>query len=86
MRLIQFYADWCQPCKMMKPIIDEIEKDMPDLEVYRVNIDEDRDTTQAFDVRGVPTFILIDELERQTRAVGAMPKDRLIDQLGLSNT
>ena len=73
--LIDFWADWCAPCKMMKPIIDKIEADYPNLTVVRVNVDEDAAMVQDYNVSSVPTYILMNEdKEILSFATGAMPE------------
>ena len=82
MVLYDFYADWCQPCKMMHPIVDQLEQDRPDIEIIRVNVDEQPKTSADFAVSAVPTYILVDNGE-QTRITGAMPRAKFYASLGI---
>ena len=84
MVLYDFYADWCGPCKMMSPIIDQLEQERPDIEIIRVNVDEQPETSQDFGVSSIPTYILVKD-EQHTRIIGAMPKPRFLSELGLDN-
>ena len=84
MQLLDFWAPWCNPCKLMNPIIDEIEKDYPDLEVVRINVDEDAGMVNNYNIQTVPTYILIkDDGEIASFVKGAMPKYRFLKELGL---
>ena len=84
MQLLDFWAPWCNPCKLMNPIIDEIEKDYPDLEVVRINVDEDAGMVKNYNIQTVPTYILIkDDGEILSFVKGAMPKYRFLKELGL---
>ena len=86
MQLLDFWAPWCNPCKLMNPIIDEIEKDYPDLEVVRINVDEDAGMVNNYNIQTVPTYILIkDDGEILSFVNGAMPKYKFIKELGLDN-
>ena len=55
--LIDFYADWCGPCKMMSPVVEEVSDEMPDVKVCKINIDEEMDLAQKYGVMSIPTFI-----------------------------
>jgi thioredoxin 1 len=86
MKLIDFWAEWCQPCKMMNPIIDEIEKEYPELIIERVNVDEDIQKSKDLLVTSIPTYILLDEEGKEIkRVVGAMPKFRFLNELGIND-
>lgn len=84
MTLYDFYADWCQPCKMMTPIIDQLEKDRPDITIIRVNADESPETCRDYDVRSIPTYILVDG-GTEKRISGAAPRAKFLASLGLNN-
>jgi thioredoxin 1 len=83
--LIDFYADWCSPCKLMNPILDELEKEYPDLKIVKINVDEDSAMVQEYNVTTVPTYVLIKEEDNEILSFvyGAMPKYKFIKQLGL---
>lgn len=84
--LIDFWADWCTPCKMMSPIIDEIEKEFSNIKIVRVNADEDAAMVQKYNVSSIPTYVLEkDDGEIISFATGAMPKYKFIKDLGLGN-
>jgi len=84
--LIDFWAEWCKPCKLMFPIIDEIEKQFPNIRVIRVNADEDAAMVQKYNISSIPTYILEkDNGEIVAFATGAMPKYKFIKEMGLDN-
>lgn len=82
--LIDFWADWCQPCKLMNPVIDQIEKDYPNLKIVKVNADEDAAMVKKYNITSIPTYVLEkDDGEIVSFVNGAMPKYRFVKELGL---
>ena len=80
--LVDFWAEWCGPCKMVAPILDEIATDNPGkVRIAKVNIDENLDLARRFDVMSIPTMILFKEGEPQVRIVGAKGKGQLLQEL-----
>ena len=77
--LVDFFAEWCGPCKMVSPIIDELAKDYPDaLKVAKVNIDNCTETCAKYGITSVPTVILFDGGEPVEVMVGFRPKDAYV--------
>jgi thioredoxin 1 len=81
MKLIHFTAEWCEPCKMMKPVIAEVISERPDLEYVTIDIDTNRDLALQYDVMGVPTFIIEEDNVIKNRVSGAMTKAKFVDAL-----
>ena len=84
MKLIHFTAEWCGPCQMMKPMIDQIVSERDDLDYVMVDIDNEREYAIAQEIMSVPTFIL--EGEDGTvlkRFSGGMPRQKFLDALGI---
>lgn len=81
--LVDFWAPWCNPCRMLAPVLDELAKDRPDIKVCKVNIDEQPGLAQRFGVMSIPTVVCMMNGEEKSRSVGLMPKDRLAMALGL---
>ena len=81
--LVDFWAEWCGPCKMLGPILEEISKDLEDkLQVVKVNLDENQDLAMKYSIRSIPTLLLFKEGELIDTKVGLLPKSDLVDWLG----
>ena len=80
--LVDFWAEWCAPCKMIAPIVDELAHDYAGkLKVAKIDTDANPNVMQAFGVMGIPTLILFRDGQVVERISGFMPKDRLLDKL-----
>jgi len=78
LQLLDFYADWCGPCKVMKPIFDEIDKDyVGKVEFKKVDVDAEPALASQFGVMSIPTFVILKDGKEVSRKIGAMPKDIL---------
>ena len=77
--LVDFWAEWCGPCKQLSPIVDEIASENDNLKVTKVNIDENPESPQKYGVRGIPTLILFKDGEIAGTKVGALPKSKLVE-------
>ena len=78
--LVDFWAEWCGPCKMVAPFLDDLATDMEGrLTVAKVNIDENPQTPRKFGVRGIPTMILFKDGQVAATKIGNMPKRQLVD-------
>ena len=61
MKVLDFYADWCGPCQMLKPILEEVEKEHPDVEFVKVNIDEQQEMAEKYEVMSIPTLVFLND-------------------------
>ena len=76
--LVDFWAEWCGPCKMIGPALEEISDEMKeDVRITKINIDENPTTPQKYGVRGIPTLLLFKNGEVVAEKVGALPKNQL---------
>ena len=76
--LVDFWAEWCGPCKMISPVLEEIaEEQAGKIRIGKLNIDDNLDVTRRFDVMSIPTLILFKDGEPQVRLIGAKPKGQL---------
>lgn len=79
---MDFWASWCGPCKIMNPIIDEIEKELAGkIEVERINVDEQGAVAEKFRVMSIPTYIIVRDDKEVSRKVGVTPKTELLKLL-----
>ncbi|MCF7926009.1 MAG: thioredoxin [Candidatus Izimaplasma sp.] len=77
--LVDFYADWCGPCRMLGPVLEEIAGEDHDFQIVKVNVDENQPLAQKFGVRGIPTIMIMKDGEQVANKAGFMPKDALLD-------
>ncbi len=80
--LVDFWAEWCGPCKLISPVLEEIaEEQSGKIQVAKVNIDENLDVTRRYEVMSIPTLILFKEGEAVARIVGARGKAQLLQEI-----
>ena len=80
--LVDFWAEWCGPCKMIAPVLEEIAAEHPGkVRIAKLNIDDNLDVTRRFDVMSIPTLILFKDGEPKARLIGAKPKGALLEEL-----
>ena len=80
--LVDFWAEWCGPCKMISPVLEEIAQEQEGkVQIVKLNIDDNLDVTRRFDVMSIPTLILFKDGEPQVRLIGAKPKGQLLEEI-----
>jgi thioredoxin 1 len=79
--LLDFYADWCGPCRMVSPIVDEIANEHPEYLVGKINVDEEEDLAREFGVMSIPMLVVLDKGKIVDKAVGARPKVQILAML-----
>ena len=79
--LVDFYADWCGPCRMVSPIVDEIAEERRDITVGKVNVDDENALAMKYGVMSIPTLIVFQDGQEKTRIVGARPKAAILAEL-----
>ena len=81
--LLDFWAEWCGPCRMVSPVVEEIAASHPEIAVGKVNVDEEPELAQAFRVQSIPMLVLLRDNAVVAAAVGAQSKEQLEQKLGL---
>ena len=79
--LLDFWASWCGPCRMVVPIVEQIAAERSDIKVGKINIDEEPELAMQFGIMSIPTLMVIKNGEVVTKAVGARPKDSILSML-----
>ena len=80
--LIDFWAPWCGPCRMVVPIVDEIAAEHPEYKVVKVNVDEEAELASQFKVVSIPTLVVMKSGQVVSQSVGARPKNQILAMLG----
>ena len=76
--LIDFWASWCGPCKMLSPVVDEIAEEVSDVKICKINVDDEPDLASRFQVMSIPTLVVIQNGAEVRRSVGVQPKDAIL--------
>lgn len=79
--LLDFYADWCGPCRMVSPIVDEIAEENPQYLVGKINVDEQPELAEAFAVASIPTLVVMKDGKIVNQSTGARPKAQILSML-----
>lgn len=79
--IIDFYADWCGPCKMMSPIIDSIAEEINNAKVGKINVDEAQDLAAMYNVMSIPTIIIFKDGKPYKKFVGVTSKENILNEL-----
>ncbi len=76
--LVDFFAEWCGPCRMLTPIIEELANEISGVSIFKVNIDESPETAQKYEVSSIPTLVLLKDGKEAKKTVGLKDKDFLL--------
>ena len=79
--LLDFYADWCGPCRMLSPIIEEIAGEHPEIKVGKINVDEEPDLAQAYQIMSIPALLVIKNGKIVACSVGVQPKGTILKMI-----
>ncbi len=79
--LIDFYADWCGPCKMIAPVVEAVSKENEDIKVVKVNVDDAQELAIKFNVMSIPTLVVIKEGQEIKRVVGLVDKTEILNMV-----
>ncbi len=77
--LVDFWAEWCGPCRQLSPIIEEISNEIQNIKVTKINIDENPEAPSRYGVRGIPTLMIFKDGQVVATKVGALPKSKLVE-------
>jgi thioredoxin len=81
--LVDFYADWCGPCKMLAPILESIDEDRVDLKIVKLNIDSAEDIAREFGVMSIPTLIVFKDGKEFSKHIGLCSKEDIMDMVNI---
>lgn len=79
--LVDFWADWCGPCKMLSPVVSEIAEEAKDFKVYAVNVDEEPELASRYGIRSIPSLLVFKNGEIAKQSVGVIPKEQILELL-----
>ena len=79
--LVDFWASWCGPCRMVGPILDEIAEENPQIKVVKINVDEQPELASAFKVMSIPTLFVMENGKIVNQSMGARPKQQILNML-----
>ena len=77
--VIDLWATWCGPCMMLAPVIDEIEKEMPNVKFCKINVDDERELAMEFKIQSIPTIAIVKDNTFLDMSVGLVPKEKLVN-------
>jgi thioredoxin 1 len=84
--IVDFYADWCGPCKMMMPLLEELDRDYPEINILKVDADKFPQVMLQYGVTNIPTLDLYENGQQQSRNVGYLPKEKLLKNMEQNTT
>lgn len=79
--LVDFWATWCGPCRMIAPILEEIDQEHPEVKIVKVDVDEQMPLAMEYKVTGIPMLLVFENGERKAAAMGAQPKEKILELL-----
>jgi thioredoxin 1 len=79
--LVDCYADWCGPCRMLSPIVDQLSEELKDINFYKLNVDDAEETSAEYGIMSIPTLLLFENGELKEQLVGFRSKDELLNIL-----
>lgn len=79
--LVDFWADWCGPCKMLSPVVSEIAEEAKGFKVYAVNVDEEPELASRYGIRSIPSLLVFKNGEIAKQSVGVIPKEQILELL-----
>ena len=83
--LLDFWANWCGPCRMVGPVVEEIARERPDVKVGKIDVDEQRELAAAFQIMSIPTLVVMQDGKVRQQVVGLRPKEQILAMLDRGN-
>ncbi|MBS5658782.1 thioredoxin [Pusillibacter faecalis] len=83
--LLDFWANWCGPCRMVGPVMEEIARERPDVKVGKIDVDEQRELAAAFQIMSIPTLVVMQDGKVTQQVVGLRPKEQILAMLDRGN-
>ena len=80
--LVDFWAEWCGPCKMIAPILEEIAAEQENIKIAKVNVDDSPDLARRYEIMSIPALIIFENGEPAKKLIGAKPKGALLEEIG----
>lgn len=77
--VIDCYASWCGPCRMLSPIIEELSNELKDIKFYKIDIDKNEEITKEYDIMSIPTLLIFNNNKLEKKVIGFRTKDELIN-------
>ena len=79
--LVDFWASWCGPCRMLAPVLEEVAAERPDVKVCKVNVDEEQELAISYGVSSIPTLLVFKNGQLVNKSIGAIPKAKILEML-----
>lgn len=82
-KIIDFYAQWCAPCKVITPILEEIKKEFPNVQIDKIDIEENDEVAEYYNIRNIPTLLFFKDDVQVDKIVGAVKKEKIVETIKL---
>lgn len=79
--VVDFFADWCMPCLMMAPVIEELAEDMKDIKFVKIDVDDNSELSEKYEIRSIPTLIFFSKGKMVDKVIGGMDEDSLREKI-----